>query len=105
MESWDIRSLNLEAHHPQVLLTDSESRAIGIHLPAGEEMQEHEVHENTFLFVADGEIEIAQDGDTTQAGPGFLAHFGPHERRLVRARADARLVLVLAPYPAPGRRS
>lgn len=105
MESWDIRSLPIEPHHPQVLRSDDESRAIAIRLPAGEQLQEHQVHERTYLVVADGEIEVAQDGRAVTAGAGFLAHFEPNERRTVRAVSDARLVLVLAPWPGEGHPS
>lgn len=106
METWDIPSLDLEAHHPQVLQTNEETRAIAINLPAGESMQEHETHEKAFVLVAHGRVEIAGGGgEQVQAGPGFLAHFQPHERREIRAKDDARLVVILAPYPAPGRRS
>jgi len=105
METWDIRSLKLEAHHPQVLRSDEETRAIVIHLPAGEELQEHQVHERTYLVVADGEIEIAGDHTKVRGGAGFLSHFEPAERRTVRATKDARLVLVLAPWPGVGHPS
>jgi quercetin dioxygenase-like cupin family protein len=105
MQTWDIRSLSIEPHHPQVLRSDEETRAIAIHLPAGEELQEHQVHERTYLLVADGEIEVAQDGQTVTGGAGFLSHFEPNERRTVRARSDARLVLVLAPWPGVGHPS
>jgi quercetin dioxygenase-like cupin family protein len=100
MDSWDIASLDVEPHFPQVLRSDDETRAIAINLPAGERLQEHETHERAFLIVAEGEIEL-EDGDRTVTGhPGFLAHFEPHERREVRARTDARLILILAPWPA-----
>jgi quercetin dioxygenase-like cupin family protein len=105
MESWDIRSLAIEPHRPQVLRSDDESRAIAINLPAGEEMQEHQVHERTWLVVADGEVEVAQNGQSVSAAAGFLAHFEPNERRTVRAVSDARLVLVLAPWPGAGHPS
>lgn len=105
MQSWDIRSLAIEPHHPQVLRSDDETRAIAVHLPAGEELQEHQVHERTYLLVADGEIEIVQDGAATSGGPGFVSHFEPNERRIVRALRDARLVLVLAPWPGVGHPS
>jgi quercetin dioxygenase-like cupin family protein len=105
MESWDIRSLALEAHHPQVLRSDEETRAIAIRLPSGEQLQEHQVHERTYLLVADGEIEIAQEGSSVTGGTGFLSHFEPNERRTVRALSDARLVLVLAPWPGVGHPS
>ena len=105
METWDIRSLAVEAHRPQVLRSDQETRAIAIHLPAGEQLQEHQVHERAYLFVVDGEVEIAQDGSSVKGSCGLLAHFKPNERRSVRAVTDARLVLVLAPWPGVGHPS
>jgi quercetin dioxygenase-like cupin family protein len=105
VDSWDIPSLELEPHHPQVLRSDAETRAIAINLPAGEELQEHQVHERAYLLVADGEVEVEQDGETTSAGPGFVAHFAPNERREVRAKGDARIVLILAPWPGEGHPS
>jgi len=105
METWDVRSLDIEPHRPQVLRSDAETRAIGIHLPAGEELQEHQVHERTYLVVVDGEISISQDGGTTSGAAGLLAHFAPNERRTIRAVSDARLVLVLAPWPGEGHPS
>jgi len=105
METWDIRELAVEPHHPKVLRSDEETRAIAIELPAGEELQEHQVHERAYLFVADGEIEISHDGKSVTGGPGFLSHFEPNERRAVRAVKDARLVLVLAPWPGVGHPS
>ena len=105
METWDIRSLTVEPHQPQVLRSDAETRAIAILLPAGEQLQEHQVHERTYLVVAEGEVEITQDAGSVRGGPGFLAHFEPNERRTVRAMTDARLVLVLAPWPGAGHPS
>jgi quercetin dioxygenase-like cupin family protein len=105
MESWDIRTLEIEPHYPQVLRSDDETRAIAISLPGGEELQEHQVHERAYLLVAEGEIEIAQNGSSVTGGPGFIAHFEPNERRTMRALADTRLVLVLAPWPGVGHPS
>jgi quercetin dioxygenase-like cupin family protein len=105
LETWDIAALDVEPSHPRVLHSEDESRAIAINLPAGQELQEHETHEHAYLVVAAGQVELEHDGETLEGGPGFLAHFEPHERREVRATADSRLVLILSPYPAPGRRS
>jgi quercetin dioxygenase-like cupin family protein len=105
MEIWDIRSLDIDPHHPQVLRSDEETRAIAIRLPAGEELQEHQVHERTYMMVADGEIEISGDGRSISGGPGMLSHFAPNERRTVRATSDALLLLVLAPWPGVGHPS
>jgi quercetin dioxygenase-like cupin family protein len=105
METWDIRSLAVEPHRPKVLKTDDETRAIVILLPAGEALQEHQVHERAYLFVADGEIEIVHEGDSVTGGCGLLAAFAPNERRTVRAISDSRIVLVLAPWPGVGHPS
>jgi quercetin dioxygenase-like cupin family protein len=105
MESWDIGSLDIEPHRPQILRSDDETRVIAIRLPRGDELQEHQVHERAYLLVADGEIEISQDGSSVSGGNGFLAHFEPNERRTIRAVSDARLVLVLAPWPGMGHPS
>jgi quercetin dioxygenase-like cupin family protein len=105
MESWDIRSLPIEPHKPQVLRSDEETRAIAINLPAGEELQEHQVHERAYLLVADGEVEVSQHQERVTGGPGFLSHFAPTERRTVKAISDSRLVLVLAPWPGVGHPS
>jgi quercetin dioxygenase-like cupin family protein len=105
METWDIASLPIEPHRPQVLRSDAETRAIAIHLPAGEELQEHQVHERAYLLVADGEIEVSDGGQQISGGPGFLSHFEPGERHAVKAISDARLVLVLSPWPGEGHPS
>ncbi len=77
METWDIASLDVEPHHPEILRSDPEARVIAITLPAGEELQEHQVHERAWVVVASGEVEIEQDGSTVQGGAGFVAHFDP----------------------------
>jgi quercetin dioxygenase-like cupin family protein len=105
METWDIASLNVEPRQPEVLRSDPEARVIAINLPAGEELQEHQVHERAWVMVAGGEVEIEQDGRTVPGGPGFVAHFDPKERHEVRAKTDARLLLFLAPWPGQGHPS
>jgi quercetin dioxygenase-like cupin family protein len=108
MDTWDIRSLDVQPHHPRVLRSDEgAARAIVIHLPAGEELQEHEVHEHAYLVVVDGEVELELEdgGDARTAGPGLVAHWVPQERHVVRATSDARLLLVLAPWPGEGHPS
>ena len=102
MESWDIRSLDIEVHRPKVLKTDGEARLVAINLPAGEALKDHQVHERAYVFVADGTVEIESAGGAETAGPGFLAHFDPNERHEVRATEDARIVLVLAPWTGEG---
>ncbi len=105
MESWDIASLDLHPHRPQVLRSDEQTRAIAINLPVGEMLQEHETHEEAYLIVSVGQVEVEQHGKTVDAGPGFVAHFKPQERREVRAKGDSRLLLILAPWPGEGHPS
>jgi quercetin dioxygenase-like cupin family protein len=99
MEHWDLRTLDVEPHQPKILHSArGEARSILISLPAGEEMQEHQVHERAYVVVIDGEVELG--GET--GGPGLAAVFAPAERHAVRAVSDARLLLVLAPWPGDG---
>jgi quercetin dioxygenase-like cupin family protein len=106
METWDIRSLDVAPRNPQVLDSDTEGRAIVINLPAGERLSEHQVHERAWLVVVEGEIEISESGGSSAGGgAGFLAIFDPNERREVRATKDARVLLLLAPWPGEGHPS
>jgi quercetin dioxygenase-like cupin family protein len=105
VETWDTRSIKVAPHNPQVLHSDAEGRTIVINLPAGEELQDHQVHERAWIVVVDGEVEIEAGNGTTTGGPGFLALAAPNERHEVRAKTDARLLLVLAPWPGEGHPS
>ena len=106
MQTWDIAGLDVEPHSPVVIDTQDEGRAIVIQLPEGEALQEHQVHERAWLIVADGEIEVSEPGgEAVSGGIGFLAEFDPNERHEVRATSDARLLLLLAPWPGEGHPS
>jgi quercetin dioxygenase-like cupin family protein len=105
LEAWDIAGLDVQPHHPQVLRTDKEARVIAIHLPAGEQLQDHQTHERGYLVVVSGQVEVSQGGNSTTGGPGFLAVFDPNERREVTAKDDTRLALILGPWPGDGHPS
>ncbi len=105
MESWDISTLGVEPRHPQVLRTDGEARLVAISLPAGEALDDHQVHERAYVVVVDGEVEIDHAGGTEKGGAGYVAHFDPKERHEVRATSDTRLILFLAPWPGEGHPS
>ena len=102
MQSWDLRSVETEAHQPQILASGEDARTIVLQLPAGEEMQEHEVHERARVVVVDGEVEVTTAGEVLSAAPGHLFEFDPGERRTIAARSDARLLLILTPWPGDG---
>jgi quercetin dioxygenase-like cupin family protein len=103
MQHWDLRSLDVQPHQPQVLHSEGEGRSIAIQLPAGERLQDHQVHERAWLLVVDGEVELDSGQETVSGGPGLMAIFDPHERHEVRAKHDARLLLLLGPWPGFGR--
>jgi quercetin dioxygenase-like cupin family protein len=105
VEGWDLSTLDVEPHHPQVLRTDDESRLIAINLPAGEQMQEHEQHEHAYFIVGSGRLEISESGRSFTAGPGYIAHFAPGERREVTAKEDSKIALLNAPWPGEGHPS
>src|SRR6478736_3057940 len=99
MEHWDLRSLAVEPHHPKILHSArGEARSILINLPAGEELQEHQVHERAYVVVVDGEVDLG--GHACTAGCAVM--FDPAERHAAKAKSDSRLLLVLAPWPGDG---
>lgn len=103
MESWDLKSVDVEPHQPRILASADDARTIVLHLPEGEEMQEHEVHERARVLVVDGQVDVnTPDGDSANAGAGHLFEFAPGERRTMVARSDARLLMVLSPWPGDG---
>jgi quercetin dioxygenase-like cupin family protein len=102
MNTWEISNLSAEPHKPEILSSSDAARVVAITLPAGEALDDHEVHEHAWVIVTDGEIEVEAGGQTVSGGPGLVAEFGPHERHEVRATSDSRIVLVLAPWPGDG---
>jgi len=106
MESWDISTLDVQPHNPSVLDSEQEGRAIVIHLPAGERLQEHQVHERAWLVVVSGAIEIEDSGgESISGGSGLLVVFDPNERREIRATDETRILLLLSPWPGEGHPS
>jgi hypothetical protein len=103
MESWDLKTVEVEPRQPRILASGEDARTIILRLPAGEELQEHEVHERARVLVVDGEVDVAEaDGGSTSAGSGHLFEFEPGERRSIVARSEARLLMVLSPWPGDG---
>lgn len=103
MRSWDLKSVEVEPRQPEILASADDARTIVLALPTGEELQEHEVHERARVIVVEGEIEVTTpDGEHRVASAGHLFEFEPGERRTIAARADARLLLVLSPWPGDG---
>jgi quercetin dioxygenase-like cupin family protein len=103
MDVWQLSELDVKPRHPVVVHSDEgAARVIAINLPAGEMLQDHEVHEHAWLHVHGGSVEVEAAGQTTEVASGGLVHFAPQERHEVRAREDALLMLLLAPWPGAG---
>jgi quercetin dioxygenase-like cupin family protein len=103
MRSWDLRAVGVEPHQPEILASGDDARTILLLLPAGERLQEHEVHERARIVVVDGQVEVSPaSGEGVSAGPGHLLEFEPGERHTVAAQSDARLLLILSPWPGDG---
>jgi quercetin dioxygenase-like cupin family protein len=90
---------------PRVLFTSPECRAVVIDLGAGEELGDHRVRERAVVEVVAGRVSVECSGETVDCETGTLVTFDPGEHHTVRALAAARLLLLLAPWPAPKHNS
>ena len=103
MQVWTLDELAPEPHHPEVLRSDDgATRTIALTLPSGELLREHQVHEHAWLVVLEGELDVSSGDESQRLGTGSLAFFDAAERHVVRAISDARLLLLLSPWPGPG---
>lgn len=103
MKTWDINMLELRPHAPQILSSTDDARALLIAIPAGESMQDHQVHERAWVTVIDGDVQITTAaGEEVAGGPGLFVEFDPRERHAVHAHTDARILLLLTPWPGAG---
>ena len=106
MKSWDLTGIDVEPHQPEVITSTDDARAIVIQLPAGEALQEHEVHERALVTIVAGEAKVTTPaGESVDAKAGHLFEFDPKERHEVAAKSDTRLLLVLTPWPGDGHPS
>lgn len=107
MDFWDLAALDVRPHEPQVLDShDGAARVLALALPAGDQLQEHEVHEHAWLHVHHGAVEVALPGEQPRrAEAGALVHWQPGERHAVTSVEDALLLLFLAPWPGKGHPS
>ena len=100
MDTWDLNGCPWRPHRPEILVSTEEGRAIVLDLPAGEQLQDHQVHEGAWITVVRGQLSItSEDARVVEARVGTLVRLAPQERHEVRALTDARLLLLLTPWP------
>jgi quercetin dioxygenase-like cupin family protein len=103
VNSWELKTLDLESRLPEILSSSEEARAIVLDLAVGESLSDHEVHERAWLHVIDGAIEVTTAAGERGGGEaGLLVEFAPGERHEVIASSAARLLLLLTPWPGIG---
>ena len=103
LRSWDLKTVRVEPREPEILSTGDDARAILLSIPAGEKLQEHEVHERARIVVIDGRVDVVTpEGEEVSAAAGHMFEFAPGERHTVAARADATVLLLLTPWPGDG---
>jgi len=103
MQQWDLTAANEGGRTgPRVLFSTSEARGVLIDLDQDEEMGDHQVRERALVQVLRGSITCASGVETATCEEGALIVFEPGEPHVLRALQPTRLLLVLAPWPAPG---
>jgi quercetin dioxygenase-like cupin family protein len=103
VERWHLPSIEASGkREPRVLFSRPECRAVLIDLNAGDEMGDHRVHERAVVQVVSGSLEVTAGERTIECDAGTLLTFARGETRSVRALAQSRLLLVLAPWPGEG---
>jgi len=105
VRAWNLTELETPGGSRSPVVLHSEegaARAVLIALEAGQKLGDHQVKENAFLLVVDGDVRIEAGGESMDGGAGSLVHFLPDERHSVSTATGARLLLVLAPWPGEG---
>jgi quercetin dioxygenase-like cupin family protein len=104
VQHWDLRSIEAPrgTRDPYVVHQDDGARAVLVAIEPGQELGEHQVKENAWVVVVDGNVEVTAGSERIELGPGGLLRFEPGERHAVGSAGGARVLMVLTPWPAPG---
>jgi len=105
VQHWNVREINEAdgSRSPHVLHSqDGEARAVAIHLQAGQRLGDHQVKEAAVLVVVDGSVHVEAGGESVHGAVGSVFRFDPDERHSVSADGEARVLLMLAPWPGEG---
>lgn len=96
------RAPSVGRQKPRVLFSSPECRLVVLDLQSGEDMADHRVRERAVVEVISGRVSIEAGAETVECDAGTLVTFDPGERHAVHGLEDARLLLVLAPWPGKG---
>ena len=104
MQQWDLLGLAapLGMRDPIVVHQDDGARAVLVVLQPGQELGEHQVRENAWVFIVEGTVEVTSGDETAVVGGGSLLRFEPAERHSLAAKTGARILLILTPWPGQG---
>jgi quercetin dioxygenase-like cupin family protein len=102
VQSWDLMEVEAPDGTRDPLVVHSEARAVLIVLKPGQRLGDHQVKENAWVTVLEGQVRISAGGDAVEARPGMLCRFDPDERHSLATADGARVLLLLAPWPGEG---
>jgi quercetin dioxygenase-like cupin family protein len=106
VERWNLREIEVDGGSRSPLVLHSEegtARAVLIVLEAGQELGDHQVKENAFVLVVEGQVRVEDaTGQSVDAASGSLFRFDPDERHALASAGGARILLFLAPWPGEG---
>jgi quercetin dioxygenase-like cupin family protein len=104
VQSWDLIEVDAPAgtRDPLVVHSGNEARAVLIVLNPGQVLGDHQVKENAWVTVLEGQVTISAGNESVDAGPGMLVRFDPDERHSLASEEGARVLLLLAPWPGEG---
>ena len=83
-----------------MLFSTPECRAVVIDLRPGDELGEHSVRERATIEIVSGTVTVVTGPHAVEASTGTLVTFAPGERHSLRADGEARILLMLSPWPA-----
>lgn len=103
MQRWDLTAANEGGRTgPRVLFSTPDARGVLIDLAQDEQMRDHQVRERALVQILRGSVTCTSGAETVTCAEGTLVVLEPREPHTVRALRPTRLLLVLAPWPAPG---
>jgi quercetin dioxygenase-like cupin family protein len=104
VQAWNLRSIDTPdgTRDPVVLHSNDEARAVLIRIEPGGKLGDHQVKERAWVCVVEGSLRVEAGGEASDAETGWLFMFEPDERHSLVSAEGARILLLLAPWPAPG---